>query len=281
MTAIRPRGIGISKTMDSVTGELILIHQEAPANGLENMRLDGELLQQAEQIESPLTFLRFYRWSEPTISLGKHQQAERALDLDACREQGIPVVQRPTGGRAVLHQDELTYAVVSNAPGLARGRDVTATYERIAKALFRGFNHLGIESHLALEGRSPKPRRDLVSPCFVTASRLELTWCGRKLAGSAQRRLARAFLQHGSIPLTCDYPLMGRVFGTPVELLRSTIASLSEALGKRPDFGQVQDALLLGFEEFWSDKAVALEASSRRELVNGTRPDAKSLYGIV
>src|SRR5690606_29480259 len=123
---------------------------------------------------------------------------------------GIDIVYRPTGGRAVLHDDELTYAVVSNDLARFDGGSVYGTYRRISEALAAGYRRLGLDVTLA-----PPPGRGPVKgpvdhPCFVSPSRYELLAGGRKIAGSAQRRLRHAFLQHGSMPVTCDRDLLAR-----------------------------------------------------------------------
>src|SRR5688572_19536951 len=83
-------------------------------DGTSNMAIDAALLEEVEQSASPRTIVRFYRWKRPTISLGRNQKVDAAVDLSFCEAQGMDVVHRPTGGRAVLHDDEMTYAVASN-----------------------------------------------------------------------------------------------------------------------------------------------------------------------
>ena len=232
-------------------GDWHLLDPKAPAPGNENMRLDWELLQQAERSERAGTWIRFYGWDIPTVSLGKHQKATTAVCLESCRDFGIPIVHRPTGGRAVFHNDEITYALASNSPDLFLGRGVSATYQLIADALARGLRKLGLATDLASGRASLQPTSGIAPPCFVTHSRFELTWKGRKIVGSAQRRLRKAFLQHGSLPLTIDYPRMGTIFRTSPDVLRSTLCSLQEALGQRPSFDQTRRALEEGFREMF------------------------------
>ncbi len=230
-------------------GDWHLIETVAPAPGIENMGLDWELLRRAESSEETGTWVRFYRWDRPTVSLGKHQKVATAVCVTSCRELDIPIVHRPTGGRAVLHGDEITYAIASNSRDLFLKRGVRASYKLIASALGEGLRILGLETDLVSDKTRLRQRPGMVPPCFVTHSRFELTWRGRKIAGSAQRRLRKAFLQHGSLPLTINYPRMGRIFKTSPEVLRSTLCSLQEALGQRPSFDQTRTALEGGFRE--------------------------------
>lgn len=235
--------------------------------GAENMQIDLRLLLDLEAERQPRSVLRLYRWSRPTVSVGKHQQLERAADLEACARLGVPVVRRPTGGRAVLHAQELTYAVLSNDPALFGRQGVMATYRSLAAALQQALGTVGAECRLARppgkEGTSaplgevsqdvlsPSPARGRQTPCFTAPNRYELLVRGRKVAGSAQRRLKRAFLQHGSIPLQVDYALMAEVLGSDPQVLRRTLVSVSEAAGRQVSFRQLAQAMAQAFREIF------------------------------
>ncbi len=215
------------------------------------MQVDRMLLEEAELEAEARSFLRFYRWDVPTVSIGHHQQPERAADVAYCAANHIPVVRRPTGGRAVLHDCELTYAVVSNDHRFFPLGSLDRTYLVIAQALQKGLGRLGICSDLAAGGREigSSARVDLKHPCFASASRHELLVGGRKIAGSAQRRLKRAFLQHGSIPLELDVPVMARALGVSEQLIAASTTSVSEAAGRKVEFEELAAALQAGFEE--------------------------------
>ncbi len=218
--------------------------------GSTNMQIDRTLLDEAEQEAEARSFLRFYRWDVPTVSIGHHQQPERAADAAYCAANHIPVVRRPTGGRAVLHDCELTYAVVSNDHRFFPLDSLDQTYLIIARALQGGLARLGVCSHLA-GGREigSSARIDLKNPCFASASRHELLVGGRKIAGSAQRRLKRSFLQHGSIPLELDVSLMAGALGVSEQLIAASTISVSEAAGREVGFEELAAALKEGFEE--------------------------------
>src|SRR5688572_26047451 len=173
-------------------------------DGARNMAIDAELLDEVEKSENSRTIVRFYGWRVPTISLGRNQKVDKAVDADYCRVHGIDIVHRPTGGRAVLHDDELTYAVISNDTH-AFGDTIYGNYKRVSEALCLGYNTLGIPAVLAPDTRKPSPMADDADPpCFLSTSRYELMVNGRKIVGSAQRRVQHSFLQHGSMPITCD-----------------------------------------------------------------------------
>ncbi len=216
-----------------------------------NMQVDRALLDEAEQEAEARSFLRFYRWDVPTVSIGNHQQPERAADVAYCAANHIPVVRRPTGGRAVLHDRELTYAVVSNDSRFFPLDSLDQTYLIIARALQGGLARLGVCSNLAAGGREigSVARIDLKNPCFASASRHELLVGGRKIAGSAQRRLKRSFLQHGSIPLELDVPVMAGALGVSEQLIAASTISVSAAAGREVGFEELAAALKEGFEE--------------------------------
>src|SRR4051812_39287116 len=177
---------------------------DGPLDGISNMAIDAALLDEVGKSDSPKTIVRFYQWRRPTISLGRNQLIESAVDQEYCTQHGIDVVHRPTGGRAVLHDDELTYAVVSN-DATCFGDNIYANYKRVSEALCEGYCRLGVAAVLAPETRkAPIERNGTDLPCFISPSRYELTVGGRKVVGSAQRRVRQSFLQHGSMPITCD-----------------------------------------------------------------------------
>lgn len=234
--------------MTNPTWDLIL---DPPLDGETNMVVDERMLAEVERADSPSTILRFYSWNRPTLSLGRNQKKERAVDLDFCHRQGIDVVHRPTGGRAVLHDDELTYAVASNDAAQFNGGSVYGTYRKISVALTAGYRRLGVDAVLAPDTKAHIGSPDgLDDPCFVSPSRYELMCGGRKIAGSAQRRLQRGFLQHGSMPITCDRELLARATRmAESNVLDDEMAGLAECLPGRPDGEAIRDVFVQAFAE--------------------------------
>ena len=229
---------------------------DSPKSGIENMRVDLALLNNLEKCSERMTFLRFYDWNVPTVSLGKHQQIEGAVDLHYCQKFEIPIVHRPTGGQAVFHDCELTYSVVSNDPHWFPFSSIRETYRLIAVGLQKGIGKLGISTQLVEGVRKSKGLlvNQHAVPCFVTPSRCEILCEGRKIAGSSQRRLKRSFLQHGSMPLQVNYSRMASSLGVPEELLRTSLISVSEALGRGVNWQTVCEALKIGFEQTFQVK---------------------------
>jgi len=167
--------------------------------GAFNMALDESLARSLASGDGSPS-LRIFRWRPRAISLGYNQPAEE-LDAARCAAEGIDIVRRPTGGRAILHADELTYSVVMPA-----GRkSILQVYNEISSALVRGLALYGVE--VSLQKSQPDFAEEYRSsssiPCFASSARYEIEWRGRKLVGSAQRRFSGehgdVVLQHGSI----------------------------------------------------------------------------------
>lgn len=208
---------------------------DPPAAGAWNMALDEALLEAHREGRSPPT-LRLYRWERPTISLG-YAQRVTPEQLAAWRAAGADVVRRPTGGRAVVHAGDLTYAIATS--GLPAG--VAASYRVLAEALAAGLRRLGLPAGLA-PGEAPPGRS---ASCFASSTAADLAVGGAKLVGSAQVRRQGAVLQHGSmylertpwlalVPPGETLRTLPEVLGHPVTLEALTAAlaaGLAEALG--------------------------------------------------
>jgi len=171
-----------------------------PADGATQMATDRAVLESAGDLGTPT--MRVYGWRPFCISLGYHQDAE-TLDLERCAEDGVDVVRRPTGGRAVLHAEELTYSLVFPKDHAAVRGSIGEVYRRVSEGLAAGLRRQGIPAVLekrALDLQSHYRTTESVS-CFSAAARHEILVEGKKLVGSAQRRTEWGVLQHGSILL--------------------------------------------------------------------------------
>jgi len=157
------------------------------------MSTDARLLEEHRRGDDPI--LRIYRWQPAAVSYGYHQ-SESDFDRRIIDERGWDLVRRPTGGRAILHAEELTYAVVGSSPSTLFGTTLHATYMRINEALLRFLVNLDLAPDIS-GGESLTEARGAV--CFQSAGQHEITVGGRKIIGSAQRRRGDVFLQHGSI----------------------------------------------------------------------------------
>jgi lipoyl(octanoyl) transferase len=181
-----------------------------------NMALDEAMFLLHEAGMTPPT-LRVYAWQTPTLSFGYAQSVAREVHLDACRQYGVDVVRRPTGGRAVLHDDEVTYSVIMPTAVSASANDITEHYRLIGLALSEALSQLGLPVRLARPQRSARQRPATSPACFAALSRYELSVDGRKLVGSAQKRASNALLQHGAIPFTLDRQRLFQCLRVPSE----------------------------------------------------------------
>lgn len=222
------------------------------AAAAKNMAIDEAVFRKNIRGESPPT-LRFYGWRSPALSIGYFQDYRKEVDDEACRKFGVEVVRRPTGGKAVLHERELTYAVVAGADTGLFPPDILKTYLVIGRCLAEGLAGVGIRAEMKEDGRRP-PDGALPSACFSFPSRYELLVGDRKICGSAQMRSQGAFLQHGSLltafdPLrTCEVMLPHRRLEKEADRLRNAVTSVGEQAGPALDEEGLRRALREGFE---------------------------------
>lgn len=208
---------------------------DEPLTGPRNMALDHAL---AESVDDGAGVLRFYSWSPHAISFGRNEPTAGRYDLEAARRAGLTFVRRPTGGRALLHAHEVTYAVV--LPVRALGRVRTA-YEMINRGLVDGLATLGIPVELSRDG----PVLPVgAGPCFRAPAPGEVVAGGRKLVGSAQVRIGSSLLQHGSVILRGDQSAVARLSGDPGAA--EPPATVEGELGRTVDPRDVVAALATG-----------------------------------
>lgn len=207
-------------------------------SGPDNMALDQALLEEADA--SGAAFLRLYRWNPPCLSFGRNEPALARYDRDKIAARGLAVVRRPTGGRAVWHEHEVTYAVA--APVAAFG-SLTESYCDIHARLARALGALGLDARLAPAG----PSQPLgAGACFAASVGGEVLVRGRKVVGSAQVRRGTAFLQHGSILLDGSQEVVRAVTRQPSAVSATT---LSVELGRPVTFAEVADAIVASWDE--------------------------------
>lgn len=201
--------------------------------GKKNMELDLQMLENAISRSYDFASVRFYNWSPKCISLGKNQKHEPYYD-----DLGIDIVRRPTGGRALLHDMELTYCFVSP---IFEGKSIIESYKEISDALILGFKKLGIV--LNYSGDCSKNLRY----CMNISCGADVSYQGRKLIGSAQFRSRGYLLQHGSILYDADFDLIEKIFKQKVE--KDSLITLKEIA---PNISQ--EELIEGLKEGFLEK---------------------------
>ena len=213
-----------------------------PAPGAWNMAVDEALLEACMAGAPGFPCVRFYTWNPPALSLGFHQEARGAADLRALQDLGVDLVRRPTGGRAVLHERELTYAVIASSRRGPLAGPVMTTYRRISEALVQGLRRLQVPAELA--AGDPRAGKRATEPCFSLLSASEISAAGAKLAGSVQLQRGGCLLQHGSIPLSLDRQRVEHATGGR---LAGPARGVEQILGRAVEFRELADALAAGF----------------------------------
>lgn len=218
---------------------------DGPAGGAWNMAVDRALQVTRERGTSPPT-LRIYRWERPTVTLGAFQPAT-AVDPCACLTYGVDVVRRATGGRGVLHDDEITYSVVAaTADGMPRG--VVASYRHLCAGLIAAFQALDVPAELTSRDRGPS-----ASPaCYLHATSADVSVGALKLSGSAQVWKGDTVLQHGSFTRTRDVAREQAVFSLTAEesaALDATTTTISALTGHPVELDAIGEAVVRGFAE--------------------------------
>ena len=224
-------------------------------DGESNMAVDRAILAACEAGQVPPT-LRLYSWKRPTMTIG-YAQKLREIDVDRCKKLGIQIVRRPTGGRALFHNHEVTYSFTAPIPHPEFPSSLFGAYKVVAGALLEGLKEIGVSDAILSSGR--KKNKDEGSfhsaSCLSSISNFEIEAQGAKLIGSAQRRTKKAFLQQGSILLDCDRTLLASLFKyetddlrcRTIEMLNNKVITLYECLGKDMNHDDIFCALKNGF----------------------------------
>ena len=218
-----------------------LIHTD-PAPGAWNMAVDALLLAAAEGGADPA--LRLYAWEPPAVSLGRFQRPDAGIRWEEVRRRGWGAVRRPTGGRAVLHQHELTYAVIL-PPDVVAGVGVRPAYAALAEGL-RAALHRLVGRSAAIGCGPGAPARSAPANCFARATGADCTAGDGKVIGSAQVRSRGALLQHGSLLLDVDRDAWRALFGD-----EGVLRSLRELAGAAVPFAVAAEALIAAFRATW------------------------------
>lgn len=251
-------------------------------NGFINMAVDEAIMiAHKNGLISPT--IRFYQWSPPAVSLGYFQDLKKEINVKVCQDIGIDIVRRPTGGKAVLHDQELTYSFIIKENDPLVNDSILETYKKISGGIIRGLSYLGIKAELVplrgklenhLLGRSDKARihhLDFKSICFSVPSQYEVQVEGKKIVGSAQVRKGGVVLQHGSLLIKLEKDKLFSVFNFPSVQIREKLkskfkaTSLEEILKRKIDFSELSNILPRGFEEEFGVRLVESKLTEPEE----------------
>ena len=213
-------------------------------DGFTNMSIDEAVMYGLQKNRS-LPILRIYKWNPPTISIGYFQKSED-INFERCKEDGIMVVRRLTGGRAVLHDIELTYSIIFTEEDFHPFKK-KEIFQYIAKALTASLEEIGVNAKIA-----EKSRGDLKSAnCFASPAQYEIeTKEKQKLIGSAQVIKNGVMLQHGAIPITTAYSRIDKYLNRDSGTIKNSSA-VSNALGKNISDSELLMALKKGFSYYF------------------------------
>ncbi len=228
---------------------------DSPKSAAFNMSADLYLYSKSKQSDTDVN-LRIYRWKQPTLTLGYMQKRDSICDNKTLQKDNVTIIRRATGGRTVLHWDDITYSFIFSTKIDFLGSSINTTYDIISKALSRSLNELEIKCEKHSSRQSViDARSDIKNPCFLSPNRNEIMIDGKKLIGSAQKRGANSVLQHGSIPLNksfrkvVDYLSISSAHKSIIlEELNKKAISLEEIIDV-PQISVLEDALVKGFKD--------------------------------
>ena len=242
--------------------------------GFMNMAIDEAIMIAHREGLVPPT-IRFYQWSPPAVSLGYFQDLKKEIDVDSCRNLGIDIVRRPTGGKAVLHDKELTYSFTIRENHPLVNNSILETYKKISGGIIKGLFYLGVTADLVpLREKSRIYHSDLKSICFSVPSQYEVQVEGKKIVGSAQVRKREIVLQHGSLLIELEKEKLFSVFNFPSTQTRERLktkfnaTSLEEILKRKITFSELSAILPRGFEEEFGVKLLEGQITEEEEKIS-------------
>lgn len=263
----------IPSTFNLQPGDPWRVIRHAAASGPYNMAVD-EAIAQAVAAGLVLPTLRFYAWDPPCVSLGRNQPV-KGVDLARIAERGYGIVRRPTGGRAILHTDEMTYSMIAAPSHALMQGYVLDSYLRISHGLVAGLRRLGIAAEEAPGTNRAGP--DVSAACFEVPSAYEIVAGGKKILGSAQARRSTSVLQHGSLPLEGDLTRVVDCLAFDDESAREALrASLGdhagtvyELTGRHVSLDEAADAMVVGIADALQIELVPGELTDEERIWTG------------
>lgn len=240
--------------------------------GAENMAIDEAILLNMAHEKNPQPVLRFYGWKPATLSLGYAQSFVKEVQEEECLKAGVDVVRRPTGGRAVLHQYELTYSVIAPEEDDQVNGTIIESYLKLSQALLKGFQAVGIPAEMVAHS---SVGQESSAACFDAPSWYELVIDGKKLVGSAQVRKEGILLQHGSIPLHFESELLFSLLKFPKMEIRQRLLSrfkqkacaLDEVWSRPVTREELEREIVIGFEETLKIEFMSSELNSAEQML--------------
>ncbi len=253
--------------------------------GFMNMAIDEAIMIAHREGLVPPT-IRFYQWFPPAVSLGYFQDLKKEIDENACKNMGIDIIRRATGGKAVLHDKELTYSFIIRENHPLVNVSILETYKKISGGMIKGLSYLGITAELVplkeklksdsldKKKKSEIPHLDIKSICFSVPSQYEVQVEGKKIVGSAQVRKKEIVLQHGSLLIELEKDKLFSVFNFPSIQIREELktrfnaTSLEEILKRKISFSELSEILPRGFEEEFGVNLIEGKLTEQEEKIS-------------
>ncbi len=229
----------------------------------ENMAID-EAVFRLNRLDGQPPTLRFFGWTPPAVSLGYFQKTFEEIDVDYCRREGVDIVRRPTGGKAVLHDREMTYSLVAPVEHPLFAGSILETYRVISGCLLEALRQLGLAPEMVSEGRSASATR-MEAYCFAAPSKYEILAGGRKICGSAQVRAGGVFLQHGSLLMDIDTRRAAAVMRIAAAGIADSTTTLREQIGRLIEIDEMAGILRGAFENTLGIRLVEAGLTDREE----------------
>ncbi len=212
--------------------------------GKSNMLIDEQILDNAVKNNEKEPILRFYGWKPICVSIGRNQSSEN-INIEYCKNQKIDIVRRATGGRGLLHDDEVTYSFVCPVDFLESGSSIITSYKEISSAIIEGFKNINIK--LELGGR--KKIESSHDYCMLLSTGADLSYNGIKLIGSAQFRKHGYILQHGSVLFSYNAEKIEKIFNEKTQ--QGSITCINE-INSQLTKNDIIEAMKIGFQDYFS-----------------------------
>jgi len=213
-----------------------------PSDAMSNMALDEKIFRAF--LEDGIPAFRVYGWASPSFTYGVSQKPEDEIDMKRCAATGLGIAKRMTGGGVLFHNNEITYSLVCAKEDIGEPDSVFVSYRKICSFLISFYRSLGLDASFALEKEDFKTRCAPHSLCSASREKYDIVINGKKIGGNAQKRKKRAVFQHGSIPISVDWPFMRRYTRSLPEDISSGVTTLSEELKLVPDKRILEDILI-------------------------------------
>jgi len=225
--------------------------------------MDEAIATAVKKGNSPPT-LRLYGWGIPSVSIGYFQKMTD-IDIDYCQERGIPIVRRPTGGRAILHDYEITYSFSIKTDSGIFSKGLLDSYEKISKAFSLALSKIGLAPEMKLQREPHRSRSPL---CFQSTSYGEITINSKKVIGSAQKRWSDGLLQQGSIPLIIEEEEIAKVFRLKSSETGKKFTGLKKILSDL-NTESFKNVIRISFEETFDTSLIPLSPSNEEVSLAG------------